>query len=310
MVEEIEFKGEHVDPGAIPYEPYTPQMVKMITQGGCKPPLCKVGDGLSDSPVYEVGSMELRAYLRFVSVDGSWDIETPLAMCRYVKPEGDMLFNITACEDATRENARRRLHNKFVVDVMREFMPRFDCGASANRMTEPQAPPDFVLERLDKVKELKKDKLGTTQKAIEYLARFERYCGRDYKFEESFEKASDACFEETVRQRVAKGKIRVRLEGRKPCWWDGTSKEDESGCRVKWERGDGHTFLTPDIRVVRDDSPITPEPEGELVVAGPDSDGVNPFAALFSASASAPAKAIEEEKIPLGECRIRIEEAD
>jgi hypothetical protein len=284
-MEEVEFKGETVpDPNAIPYVPYTPPLVKMITQGSAKPPLCKIGDGMGTPSIYDVDGMRFLAYLKMVDEHEDWTIETPLAMCRYVKPEGDLLFNIQACEDATRENARRRLHNKFVVDTFREFMMRYDCGASANRMTEPQPPPDFVEERLEKIKELKKDKLGTTQKAIEYLARYEIYCGRDYKFEEAFDCAGDKCFEETIKEKQAKGKVRVRIEGRKPCLWNGKDPTDESGCRVKWARGDGHTFLTPDVRPVRDDTilDVVLSGAGQVVPSSAaTADESNSFEALF-----------------------------
>ena len=285
-MEEVEFNGEKTpDENAIPYVPYTPPLVKMITQGSAKPPLCNIGDGMGQPAVYTVGTMRFYANLKLTEEFEEWDIETPLAMCRYVKPEGDMLFNIQACEDATRENARRRLHNKFVVDLFREFMPRYDCGASANKMTEPQPPPDFVQDRMDKIKELKKDKVGTVQKAIEYLALFEVYCGRDYKFEEAFEKASDRCFEETVKAKQQKGRVRVRIEGRRPCWWDGVSKTDGSGCRVKFAKGDGHTFLTPDVRVVKDET-VT-----DIVAIGGDeieteanTEEENPFESLCASS--------------------------
>jgi hypothetical protein len=293
-MEEVHFNGEvereKVAAEGPGYVAYQPEMVKMITQGGSKPPLCNVGDGMAPPHLYTLsnGSIKSYVFLKLVEEHEDWTVETPLAMCRYVKPEGDFIFNIQACEDAVQENARRRLHNQFVVDIFREFMPLYDCGASANRMTEPQPPPDFKQERKDKIEALKSDKLGSTQKAIEYLSKYEIYCGRDFKFDEAFEKASSVCFTETIKEKQAKGKVRVRLEGRKPCWWDGVSPTDESGCRVKFARGDGHTFLTPDVRVVKDDPPtdiivIPNEVEvgdkGELIVPG--DTHVNPFAALF-----------------------------
>ena len=283
-IEEIEFKGEQAkDEQYVPYVPYTPSTVKMITQGRSKPSLCKIGNGMGTPHVYEVENMRMTVVLRITEEHEDWEEDTPLAMCRYVRPEGEMLFNPTACEDATRENARREQHNKFVVDIFREFMATYDCGASANRMTLPQAPENFVESRLEKIKELKKDKLGSTQKAIEYLARYEIYCGRDYKFEEAFEKANDVSFDKVVEERRAKGKVRVRIDGRRPCWWNGSDRFDESGCRIKWKRGECHTFLTPDLRVVKD------ETEDQLIVAEqPEAEEPkeNPFAALFPPKAS------------------------
>jgi hypothetical protein len=165
-------------------------------------------------------------------------------------------------------------------------------------MTEPQPPPDFVEERLEKIKELKKDKLGTAQKAIEYLARFEVYCGRDYKFDDAFDKASDKCYEETIRERVEKGRIRVRIEGRRPCWWNGRDPTDESGFRVKWVKGDGHTFLTPDVRVAGDDIipvlDVVPKEERENVA---EEEG-NPFESMFSKAPKVPLIENDDVEIP------------
>ena len=277
QVEEIAFKGEAEKVGA--YQTYTPPMVKMITQGGGRPPLCTVGDGLIPPTIYDVEGRKMFVFLHLIEESESWDVETPLSLCRYVKPEGEMLFNVQACEDASTENARRALHNKFIVGIFREFMPRFDCGASSNVMTMPQMPDDFVFARLEAIKELKKDKLGYAKKAIEYLAQYEMYCGLHYQFDDAGSKADDIAFEKNVEKKQATGKIRVRLEGRKPCWWDGKSDKDESGQRVKWVRGDGHTFLTPDLRVAKDEDILD-----VLLRVAPQQDvegGPNPFARIF-----------------------------
>lgn len=306
-IEEIEFKGEKKDDSYIPYVPYTPDTVKMITQGHTKPSLCSVGNGMGEPHVYEIEKMRMTVFLNIVEEHEEWSVTTPLGMCRYVKPEGDLLFNNQACEDATRENARRQQHNKFVVDIFREFMATYDCGASANRMTLPQAPDDFVQVRLDKIKEIKNDKLGCAQKAIEYLALYEVYCGRDYKFEDAFEKANDVCYEKTVEAKGSSGsRIRVRLEGRLPCWWDGKSSTDESGCRVKWARGPCHTFLTPDVHIAKDD---TPDQIIALQAACPTEEpsatSDNPFATLFQASQQL---AIEESAAAVHEDSVVVEE--
>jgi hypothetical protein len=297
--EEVRFKGEEEkrkrDDGLVPvYETFTPPMVKMITMGAKKPPLLPSDDeALGKLQCYEVDGMHFFAFLRLLDADEQWDVQTPLAMCHYVKPEGDMLFSMQACEDATTENARRSVHNKFVVDVFRRFMPVYDCGSSANLMTMPQPPDSYTYLRQEKIKELKKDKLEYTHKAIEYLAqKAAKYCGLDYKWEEAWAKADEACFENTICDRQEKGKVRVRIEGRRPCWWDGKSKRDESGFKVKWARGESHTFLTPDLRVVAD----TTEDEVMLVddsarqivlsdgttAAAP---GSNPFETLFTTAA-------------------------
>lgn len=290
--EEVVFKGEseqkkRADGTAPVYEPFTPPMVKMITMGATKPPLLPSSDEAVGMPsCYEVNGLRFFAFMHFIDVEERWDVETPLSMCRYVKPEGDMLFNMQACEDATTENARRSLHNKFIVDVFRKFMPLFDCGASANLMTMPQPPESYTFLRDEKIKELKKDRLEYTRKAIEYLASTARkYCGLDYKWEEAWSTADDAAFEATIKERQEKGRVRVRIEGRRPCWWNGVDRRDESGQRVKWIRGTSHTFLTPDLRVVPDDDvdDIVLVENTQVVIAGSDCNTSNPFEKLFAA---------------------------
>ena len=288
--EEVAFKGEEESQKENAYVPFTPPMVKMITMGATRPPLLPADDeAIGKLHCFDVNGIRLFVSLRLMQEDGEWDVQTPLAMCRYVKPEGEMLFNQQACEDATTENARRQLHNKFVVDVFRQFMPRYDCGASANLMTMPQPPESYVDMRIEKIKELKKDKLEYTRKAVEYLAqKANKYCGLDYKWDEAWTKADDASFENTVCDKQEKGKIRVRIEGRKPCWWDGKSKRDESGFKVKWIRGESHTFLTPDVRVAADTEEdalvLVTESDKQVAAAGDGfiSKAVNSFAALFS----------------------------
>lgn len=297
--EEVAFNGQEErrkrDEGLVPvYQPFTPAMVKMITMGAKRPPLLPSDDEALGKPhCYEVDGMRFFAFLRLMDANEEWDVQTPLAMCCYVKPQGEMLFNMQACEDATTENARRAMHNRFVVNVFREFMPLYDCGSSANLMTMPQAPDSYTYLRQEKIKELKKDKLEYTRKAIEYLAQIAgKYCGLDYKWEEAWTKADDACFDATVAERQGKGKVRVRIEGRRPCWWDGKGKRDESGFRVKWVRGESHTFLTPDVRVAadatEDEIMIVDDSARQVVVStggAAAAPGSNPFEALFAAAA-------------------------
>lgn len=291
--EEVPFKGED-DSRKGDYVPFTPPMVHMITMGARKPPLVPNDDEALGKPhCFEIDGIRLFAFLRLIHEEDEWDIQVPLAMCRYVKPEGEMLFNQQSCEDATTENARRALHNKFVVNIFREFMPVYDCGSSANLMTMPQAPESYVYLRREKIKELKKDKLEYTRKAIEYLAqKANKFCGLDYQWDDAWAKADDACFENTIAERQRSGKVRVRIEGRRPCWWDGKSKRDESGHRVKWVRGESHTFLTPDVRVAADDTEdelmIVDDSSKQVAVAavgigaGAAAPGSNPFETLFA----------------------------
>jgi hypothetical protein len=184
---------------------------------------------------------------------------------------------------ATMANLERERHNKFIVEILCEFMKANDCGASAGRMTCPAPPPDCAKERLEEIKKLTSDKIGTTRKAISYLAAHELYCERDYEFDAAFDRANDFAFQDTINTRIAagRGRVRVRLEGWRPAWWDGHSFRDESGHPVKWARGKGHTFLTPEIYVeAAQDMELVPSTPGNF----------------FWASENAPAAKVEEEE--------------
>lgn len=254
MTEEVPFEGEKPTADLVSnYVPFIPPMVKMITYSNTRPPLLAPKDGGGEGSVYEVDKMPFSfvPYLTFKEIGGEWAVETPLAMCHYVKPTQENTYNIEACSAAAITNAKREQHNKFIIDTLRVFMKRNDCGTSAGLITLPPPPVDPMTTRTEAIKKLMTDKLDTAKRSIEYCALHGYYCGKDYEFDKALEKANDICFEETIKARTGEGKrVRVRLEGRRPTWWDGVSAKDASGKAVMWKRGEGHTFLTPNVLVV------------------------------------------------------------
>lgn len=253
MTEVVQFDGEKPDEGLVgSYVPYVPPMVKMISASNDRPPLLTPSD-LEEGSVFNVEKMpfSFKPYLVFKEVGGDWTIETPLALCHYLKPDDKSKYNINACTEATIENAKREQHNKFIIDTLRIFMKRNDCGVSGGLITLPPMPEDPIEARLSAIRKLTEDKLDTAKRAIEYCAQYGFYCGRDFEFDKALQKANDVCYDETIKSRTGEGKrVRVRLQGRPPSWWDGISETDSSGKRVMWNRGEGHTFLTPNVMVV------------------------------------------------------------
>ena len=256
--EDIPFKYESQE--ASTYVPYTPTSVLNAIQPlQHKPPLILDPKHGAPAPInYTVGSLSVSAMVRFPD----YNMEVPLAMCSYIKPKGDSIYNYEMCREVNFENMLRENHNKFMIDLFCEFMQANDCSSSAGKMTAPEQPPDFGKIRLAEIKKFSTDKLGTTEKSITYLAARDIYCGRDYAFSGAFEKANSVCFDEIVAARKATGKVRVRLEGHPPSWWDGISDKDQSGCRVEWCCGIGHTYLTPNVVVVKNERYITADRYG------------------------------------------------
>lgn len=290
MTEVVQFDGEKPDESLVgSYVPYVPPMVKMISASNSRPPLLKCAEGERMLAAYEIDKMPFSFVPRLViqEISGEWTIETPLELCHYLKPDDKSKYNIDVCAEVSIENAKREQHNKFLIDILRIFMKRNDCGVSGGLITLPPMPPDPIEARLSAIRKLTEDKLDTAKRAIEYCVQYGFYCGRDYEFDKAMQKANDVCYDETIKARTGEGKrVRVRLEGRPPSWWDGISETDSSGKRVMWKRGEGHTFLTPNVIVVED---TTDEPTCTEIIsttksptAATISRDSNPFEKIFS----------------------------
>jgi hypothetical protein len=238
------------------YVPYTPPNVKAIMcNPNAGPPLIS-----SDSEdtftitTYNLPGFEhlnFKADILLEDIDGGWSIKTPLAMAKYVKPDKENIFNASVCNEASKTNAVREMHNKFIISIFKKFIINYDCGMSGGSITMPPPPEDAEFLRLESIKKLLSDKYSVAKSAIEYCAIYGYYCGKDYKFEDALEKANNVYFEQYIKSfEGGNTRVRVRIAGRPPCWWDGVSDFDDDGNRVKWKTGVGHTFLTPNIQIV------------------------------------------------------------
>lgn len=235
------------------YVPYVPATVRVLSigAGGSTPILSAASGGPNpESAIYDVDGSSYELTLR-IKPSASAIVETPLAMCEYVTVDDDRVYEADTCREATLDNVCREQHNSFVVKLLNAVVTRNGLGTSAGKVTCPNPPVDYARLRMDAIKKLTADKPGTTKRAIEFLARRSLYCGRDYKYDDAFETANDKSFLEACIERAKAGKVRVRLEGCPPSWWDGSSPQDSAGNYVAWKRGDGHTFLTPSLLVVR-----------------------------------------------------------
>lgn len=274
------------------YVPYVPAVAKtlLITGSWGLPLLTEEAGGPKHPAVYTIDGIKIAATLRLSDVDdpnGDRFVEVPLAMCKYLSPTPENIYNTEVCREATMKNAAREQHNVFIGKVITAFFKEHGCGSSCGTMTLPPAPEDWVKRRVQELKKFKADKLACAKKAIEYLAGVGIYCGRDYDFDEAFERANDDSFDRECKRRAEGGKVRVRLEGRAPSWWDGVSPQDSSGAYVKWVRGEGHTFMTPDISVERGAAPAVTHP-GDLVEEEEEEDPKsNPFEQVFDMNTDA-----------------------
>jgi len=244
------------------YNAYVPDCVrKTIEYYGNTMPIMSEGDeGFPSPSIYKIENMsvECAIWVRLdaqgvkvpLDAEGPLDaqgVKVPLAMCNYVRPAGDYACDLEKCRECDMTNVVRERHNKFLVSLLCAFMRENDCSASAGVMTAPQPPPNFAREREGHVRKIFANKYESTKKAVEYLCERKLYCGIDFAFENSIEKANDVSFEEVKARKIASGRIRVRAEGRPPSWWDGVSTTDETGRQVRWVRGENHTFLTPEV---------------------------------------------------------------
>jgi hypothetical protein len=269
------------------YVPFTPDCVKAIEQPQ-RPPLlhCEAeGAPAPSAAEFTVNGLTFRVALHFTCRDE--DMEIPLAMCAYLKTTDENLFDKEACLKCDLANISRERHNKFLAATFNEFIKGNDVGTSAGKLTAPQPPIDSSAARLDAIRKLTSDKYETAKKAIAYLAPFALYCGRDFEFDGALRAANDKAYEQAINLRIEKGKgrVRVNVEGRRPCWWDGVSPRDENGGLVQWEMGDGHTFLTPELRIVagREEQALVAVSAAEV---GPKEERPNPFDALKIPSVS------------------------
>lgn len=226
------------------YVPYKPSVVLAVESGGGRPPvLCDpdypLDDALSVEPCYEFRA----AFVLRNDLVGTMEI--PMSMHKYGEPAKGDEFNEAICTEIDKTNAMKQAHNSFVIDLVRAWQKKFDVGASAGQVTMPPPPIVCSEARINLIKTLFSDKPSATKKAIIYLGERGLYCIKDFEYDAAVDVANEVAYKEECERRAAGGRVRVCVFGRRSCWWDGKSDVDENGRRVAWEKGEGHTFLTP-----------------------------------------------------------------
>jgi hypothetical protein len=260
----VAFEGEKKSNG---YTPFTPKSVKTLAiTSGFSIPFLMNEDGPKPKN-YSIDQQVVTPSLVIKDTNGDGiPYEIPLSQCEYIKPSGDFIYNAEVCSDVTQRNMTKVQHNKWVVELLNAFIRANDISTSSGKLTLPAAPADYVSMRTEEIKKLYTDKFNTPKKAIKYLADRGLFCYKDFEYDDAFETANKVCFEEICKERPVKmnGRIRVRLEGAPPSWWDGVSPKDSAGTPVVWARGDGHTFVTPNVIVKRSYPAYAPRQATEL----------------------------------------------
>jgi hypothetical protein len=111
----------------------------------------------------------------------------------------------------------------------------------------------MTVTRIARIDELMKDKFASTVLAVRYLEDRSKVCQRDYEISDAVEYANEVSFSEEIAQRIARGggMVRFRIVGSRPATWSGVDTDrDSMGRRVKWEKDEHHTFISPGATVV------------------------------------------------------------
>lgn len=218
-----------------------------------RPPLLKDAGA---SPVYDMGPErggEVKAYLHVVSAGtGDVDMEVPLRMIPYkTAKDPQKCFDLNVCHDLDAANRTLEEHNRYITSLMSLFIDQNGCGTSAGHVTLPPPPDDMADTRIKRLKEIFKDKFGSTILAVRYLHEHGKVCEKDYPIEKAVAAANDEAFVAYVRKKQERGRFRFRMPGSPPAYWDGNPEHrDSCDRRIKWAQGENHSFISPDVEIV------------------------------------------------------------
>lgn len=224
----------------------------MITQSSAIP-LMK---DTEPSPVYDMGPErggEVKAYLHVVSeTPGAFDVEVPLRMMPYkTAKDPKMCFDLGTCRQLDTLNRTLEEHNRYITSLLSLFANKNGCGTSAGHVTLPPPPENLAETRIVRLKEIVKDKYGSTLLAVKYLFQHKKDCEKDYQIENAVQFANEVAFEKYVHEKQQKGQFRFRIPGSPPAFWDGfPTNRDSFGRRVKWVKGENHCFISPEVIIV------------------------------------------------------------
>lgn len=208
-------------------------------------------------PVYDMGTERggpVRAFLRVVSINehNGFNIEVPLRMMPYKTAKNpEECFGLTMCQALDVANMQIEEHNRYITSLLSLFANANGCGTSAGHVTLPAPPENLTETRIKRLKDIFKDKYGSAILAVRYLHKRGKICEKDYAIENAVNAANDEAFEEYVREKRAKGTFRFRIPGSLPTHWDGNPEhEDGLGRKLEWSKGENHSFISPEIRII------------------------------------------------------------
>lgn len=173
-------------------------------------------------------------------------IRIPLEMKPYIKLTKDESLNMLKCKEAHNENAKAIDYNKKLAGLLTDFLKKNKCAISAGKITIPEAPPDFVKERRERIEEIESQRDKVQFECLKYLAMNQKILGKDFTLENMREEADKLAYELEKKE----GKIRVQPEdGLPPSFWSGKEDEPDSlGRKVVWAADKNHTFYNPQVR--------------------------------------------------------------
>lgn len=258
----VEFQKKCMMPEVIAREyAFTPEGAKqqLLLEAPAKRPPLIIDETKEQQAVYDMGPenagrviVDLR--LRSADDDGeSFDISLPLRMLPYKTPDDPkMCFDLPTCRRVDAMNETIENHNRYITSLLSIFVRENGCGTSANHVTLPSPPDVMGVTRIKRLEAVFKDRYSSTVLAVRYLSSRGKICGQDYDIEKAVEAADDFAFEAGVRDRIEKGKgrLRFRIQGSPWAFWSGRAEDRDSlNRRVQWKRGEHHSFLSPEIDV-------------------------------------------------------------
>lgn len=165
----------------------------------------------------------------------------PFETHTYKEPANEKeAMNVKVCREIDRENERRREANTSVVNFMNPLIK--------NLFEQPIRvhPPLYCYAQEADTKLIRwiSDPEVRLRHALKYLYKQTgQVAVQDYPVENAAAMADKLAFEKEIVQRM-RGNISVRCDGEIETW-DGASERTDQGTRVRWKKGEGHSFLRP-----------------------------------------------------------------
>jgi hypothetical protein len=184
---------------------------------------------------------------------------------RYESPENEKLFKYKEkCMGMDARNKIRYFINSKLMGIVDTniMVPLYQ---KAPKVPQPEQLAEIASERYDRFCSAEKIRIA---KAVKYLKKRHNMVAEvDYKIKNAIEVCNDKAFNDAIEMAIErhKGKIPIRLTGQRPARWNGRDEVDSRGIRIRWKKGDGFSFLRPELITWEHWAPAAPEPEFVVV---------------------------------------------